>query len=540
MEYLKLNELGNGDRDENCRAGLVLRESAREELDTGFLLPDYLPDAKKILHVTARPLLRGRFLGSGCLEYEGGACCRVLYCAEDGSIREAKTELPFSGKFTGDMLDDGCVDLLRPVAEAVSCRMLSPRKFNLRMKAGADCAVFKRVSCLPRLTLAEGTAKQTDAAGVQTCLQRLPVMDLTTTCDEELRESISIPIPAGDPTLIGSDAAIFVEKCQPVPGGAKLTGRIEAECLFALAEEGGERFSTARAAHPFSLTLEGFMPGESGDGTCLGRCTVTELRSELTPEEGGGSLLTLDIGFRAELLSARSHALCAAVDAYSLRPDRECACRTARSEITRCLGSYAGSFTAGSVLEGLPTLSESEEPILRSDVRFSPAFSLSRSGKPLLEGTALLTLCGRAADGSPFTLTKELPLRYEADLRLLPTEGAVLRADVQAAVCPGVTPMLRQSREGLSLDLEIFVSAAFFEDASPALLEEVTLSPGMQGEKAAAELVFFYPTQAETLWDAAKKYRVPPTALAAVNGLSEKEDAPLPALLRIPAAGGVQ
>ena len=64
MEYLKLNDLGGGDRDENCRAALLLRESARQELDESFILPDYLPDAQKILHVTALPLLRGRFLGN--------------------------------------------------------------------------------------------------------------------------------------------------------------------------------------------------------------------------------------------------------------------------------------------------------------------------------------------------------------------------------------------------------------------------------------------------------------------------------------------
>lgn len=534
MEYLKLNELGGGDRDESCRAALVLRESARQELDESFLLPDYLPDAKKILHVTATPLLRGRFLGSGCLEYEGSVICRVLYFSEDKTIREAKTELPFSGKFTGDRLDDGCVDCLRAVAETVNCRMLSPRKFSLRMKAGADCAVFRRVSCLPTLSVADGTEKPADAAGVQTCLRRLPAMNLTATCDEELRESLSIPIPDALPTLVGSKAAIFTEKCQPLPGGVRLTGRIEGECLYALSGEAeGEALRAARASRPFSLTLDGFVPGEGS--ACLGRCTVTELRPELSEEEGGGSLLTLDIGFRAEMLSAKPHELRAAVDAYPLRPDRECACRTAETEITRCLGVHTGGFTAGTTIEGLPPLPEGEEPVLCTSLRFSPDFSLSRSGKPLLEGVAELTLCGAAADGSPFTVTKELPLRYEADLRVLPGEGAKLRADVTAEVCPGIPPVLRQSREGLSIDFEIFLSAAFFEEASPSLLEEVTLSPGTPGEKTAGELVFFYPTSSETLWDAAKKYRVPPAALAAANGLSEKEDAPLPALLRIPA-----
>lgn len=135
-----------------------------------------------------------------------------------------------------------------------------------------------------------------------------------------------------------------------------------------------------------------------------------------------------------------------------------------------------------------------------------------------------MSAAGLDREGNPQLLTFTLPLRCESDIPM--TEGEQVNAEI-SAVC--VNPRVRFDPEGMSLDFETFLTAELLREKE---IECVTgIAPGgADGEEARrgaeGEAILFYPDKGETLWDAAKRYRVTRDALAFENALAP--GAPLP------------
>ena len=89
MDYTRKPDFRRGEDENFCGAGEVFREKRLKESSEDYILPDYLPDIKKVAAVFPAATIKGRFLGSGTLEYEGEACYKVLYVAEDQTLRTA-------------------------------------------------------------------------------------------------------------------------------------------------------------------------------------------------------------------------------------------------------------------------------------------------------------------------------------------------------------------------------------------------------------------------------------------------------------------
>ena len=149
MDYTRKPDFRRGEDENFCGAGEVFREKRLKESSEDYILPDYLPDIKKVAAVFPAATIKGRFLGSGTLEYEGEACYKVLYVAEDQTLRTAVFLTGFEDKIGNEELTEDCVELLTPLCEGVNVRLLNPRKLNIRSQNGADVAVYKRRCYMP-------------------------------------------------------------------------------------------------------------------------------------------------------------------------------------------------------------------------------------------------------------------------------------------------------------------------------------------------------------------------------------------------------
>ena len=131
MDYNMMKNFRDRENDQFCAAMMVHETNNQRELADDFILPDYLPDVKKVVWVQACPRLGNRFLGSGILEFEGAVAYKVLYIAEDNRVRCAAFLSDFKNKIENEDLGEECVDVLTPVANAVMCRLQNPRKLNI-------------------------------------------------------------------------------------------------------------------------------------------------------------------------------------------------------------------------------------------------------------------------------------------------------------------------------------------------------------------------------------------------------------------------
>ena len=146
MNYNRINDFKNKDGEEYTGATRIESTRQSREYTDDYILPDYLPDAKKVLEFTCRPVIESRFVGNSSVEYNGSLYCRALYLSEQSELGVATFTLPFEDKLSNENITDDCVDIILPGVYSSSCRLQNPRKLNIRVKAGADIELWKRRS----------------------------------------------------------------------------------------------------------------------------------------------------------------------------------------------------------------------------------------------------------------------------------------------------------------------------------------------------------------------------------------------------------
>ena len=126
MNYLRVTDFKNKDSEDYCGAYLIESTKKERDFSEDYILPDFLPDAKKILKFTAKPVIETRFIGNSNLEYSGSIYCRALYLAENSTLCCASFTVPFEDKLSDESLTDECVDFLYPRIISPLCRLQNP------------------------------------------------------------------------------------------------------------------------------------------------------------------------------------------------------------------------------------------------------------------------------------------------------------------------------------------------------------------------------------------------------------------------------
>ena len=52
-----------------------------------FILPDYLPDVKKIIRVDVKPKIDGKFITKDKVDFEGDIISHILFCDEGNHLK---------------------------------------------------------------------------------------------------------------------------------------------------------------------------------------------------------------------------------------------------------------------------------------------------------------------------------------------------------------------------------------------------------------------------------------------------------------------
>ena len=107
---------------------LKLDTSFGHEEARDFSLPDYMPEIKRLLYVSATALPEGKFLNGNALELDGTLSYNAVYVGEDGTLvsaplvteYSADTALPFSPENTEGIAVDTEI-------ENSACRATGPR-----------------------------------------------------------------------------------------------------------------------------------------------------------------------------------------------------------------------------------------------------------------------------------------------------------------------------------------------------------------------------------------------------------------------------
>ena len=522
MNYLKITDFGNKDADAFCSA--VRIEKTMQSIDRceDYTLPDYLPDAKKIVSYSVSPIPETRFSGNGNLEYSGNIYVRVLYSSENGELAGCSFSIPFDNRLTSDGITEGVVDFITPKLISSSCRLQNPRKIKTALKLGCDIEVWKRESFLPDLYGANGR----DISTLETNPSEYETVNITCVREDDmtLEEDVTIDKSLPDiSSIIYSTLNITFDECRGSRGEIIMRGGADFYCTFSGSD--GNYYSVRRFI-PLSETLSSDKANDDSFCSCKVFCKSPDV-SVREDEFGQMRVIELNESYSVEAKIANRKNVYLTRDCYSSK----CDVNIEKKDITlfRCEEKLGANF---SVNESFPL---SSVGISESDtiVTFEPSGEIHLSvdpgkhGKLAFEGKCRLSVIAKKPDDTMYSSIVEIPFKYESERKY--KQGCIYEDESE---CRFGDMRVRSDGEKLYTDFELAMSSCVFSSEKQSLLSEIHLVPSSNtNPSAASEMAVCFTSPSDNVWDIAKRYSISRDTLAKENGISGNE---LPTCLVIP------
>ncbi|MCL2213105.1 MAG: DUF3794 domain-containing protein [Oscillospiraceae bacterium] len=530
MEHNGKINFSDRDSDNFCAADKIMGSVYTRELSDDFVLPDYLPDVKKVVWVDASASIDGRFTGSGSLEYDGSVMYRVVFISEENTLANAVFRAGYNNKIVNDELTEDCVDLIVPVVEAVNCRMQNPRKFNIRSRAGANVSIWRRGSMMPDLF----GAKEKDESLLETRLGTIPAMNMMNIRESDFSLSEDITIEKTLPlisSLVYTKADIYIDECRAASDRLTVRGNCDMECLYLTqTEETAPEYTMIRRSWPVTQTIEA--QGISEKYECLASVAVVNLEANVRADEHGAMrMIELDITYGIDVEAASSKQVSFVDDAYSL--NRECQNVTRKKTVGSFVEAIRENFSMNESFM-VSDLSETAIDTIigsRVEVSFDQDFTESKKGNATLTGTAAVNVVGVTVDGVLTDLSTEIPVRFESHVPVVANMKIRTEARTSNIRC-------RVDNGKLYTDFETSFVAMVYTEEQKEIVEGIKLGADLAVATGAttqpdSAMILYYPERGERIWDIAKRYGTTRGDIFAQNNLSPEVQA-LPKVIIIP------
>ncbi len=496
------------------------------EISEEFILPDYLPDIKRIIRAEAKPHIDGKFITTGRIEYEGDIVCHLLFCDEANKLRSVTFTAAFSDGIDLPEADDECIANLIPSPESINCRMLNPRRISLRLRLDTDCTVWCRRSFRPEIT------GNLSPMGIESLDKEIDVLDLICTGESGLSASADLEADGALPQIgevVNCNVEMSFYECKGNDGKVLCRGDMPITIFYStpgqVNEDGTETSESYTVLHrklPIAQVVA--VNGVDESYECMARGSVDDVKFTVA-ENGFGEkrIIELDITYRIYLNCVCRSSLKLTQDMYAC--DRSSQTESKDTVFYRHSKSYNTSFGANSVITrdelGITDATGIYEVCATPKIN---SLALSDDGHRLtVTGVASCAAVLAGNDGL-FSTEYEIPLKLDLDASGVP-EKFIYNCDTVCMSARG-----RLDSEKLYTDLEIQINLMVLGESSEKVLckadfsEKETVSDG-------ALMRFFYPSDGETLWDIAKQFSVPAQSITEANSISDKK---LPDVIFIP------
>ena len=478
------------------------------ELSGDFVLPDYMPEIRRLIRVTPRVHPASKYVAPGIAEFAGSVGYDLLYTDPDGLLRatslatDYEIECPIEG--AGVELRGNCV-FIDSELESLSCRPVGPRKVIIKSKLRSRVRAFADIELSEEV---EGVESAEDAFSIERLGVTYPSVRIERSASDELTVSEEVALDQSDARPVYAEGTVYVADAGAVDGGVALRAEAVIRCVLEGAD--GGLYTLVRRL-PFSETIS-FEGVERGcDCRAWGSIGTINLSVE-KPEEDARATLYIEAMAKLEAEVKRRIEASVVVDAFSSIYESECEYRS--HEIVRSIKTQMGNLSVG---HSLP-LSEAGVDALchvidaGGTVKFE-SVDISH-GRYLLRGicSVALLLSGEETESAEF----DIPFKYELD-------GEA--AEECLFDCNGDVISMRARIEGenLAVDAELSIAASLYAKSEVRSVGSVRLdrSASYGEEKSGSHVVVCYPQKGESLWDVAKRYHISPKRIARSSGFED-------------------
>ncbi len=471
-----------------------------------FVLPDYLPEIRKIIRIDSKSIPSGKFIGSQKAEFAGIVAYTIIYTDAEGELcstslssdYEFFCNLPAESEGDFSIVADTSVD-------NTACRLFGPRKLSLRS------TLKSRVHIYAKSKISELDGETEDLEKLEKKLYS-SVTKCASSGDFSLFDSVNIE--KANPDAIKTnyiEAELLVREAKVGASNVTCRGEVLLKCNYRI--DGGESTTLFRKI-PFeqSIYVEGALEGDSV--IAYGRCNSATVSVAENGEEGVS--LNFDVIAEIDAECVRNEEIKVVCDLYSTQYN---AYPTYKDVSFReSLGAGFGNYTIDA------TRSKTEEELGVNSIIDAKGTAevkdiLQKDGRVYVLGECkveMLTAQYGEEKSEYGTSSISIPFKIETDLRVPNSDNVNYDLHIEVVSARG-----RLDDSTISADAEAFVAIRAEKSYSQRLIDSLKLDTAEKIEKPQSEIRVIYPEGKDSLFSIAKKYGVSYEELAKINGLPD-------------------
>lgn len=475
-------------------------------------LPDYQPEIKRLLRVSATVGVPNHYVGGGAMEFTGTVDYCVYYTGNDGQVycyptsTEYAIRLPLEADASFD-LGDAPVCYVDSHPEAIVSRVGGPRRMTVKCRLSSHVKAYGCCVLEERRVGEASEREQRLMDQAQTAVTAYGVSAPVVVRDDILLEGGG----GEDVRIVSGDAVPLITEAICANGQVLCRGEVVVKLL--LARDGTDAPpATVWRKLPLdaAVPLEGAAVG--GEAVASGCCTELNL----TVEDGR---VVCEAELQLQARARREETVDYSSDVYEI--DRESTARTTEYRLPRVLRCVNGNFTQNEA-RSLSALGLTPMDVVDVGGVATIERVETERGRYVLVGKCRYTLLLSDGNGEGELTVRELelPLRYVVDGA---ATGEITSYEGQVCV---VSARARMDAERLVIDAELGVWLCLEGETTVRAVSEVTVGEPIGRERG--ELRLCYPAPDDTLWSVGKRYAVSLDELHENNRLpgAPRADAP--------------
>ncbi len=491
----------------------IYKATVDGECSGDYILPDTVGDIKRVLRVTPRVMLMSQYADSGRLDYGGKAVYSALIVTENNKLVRLNYEEPFEDTLDIDGLTPSSTVSVIPEAGQLTWRMVNQRKLGIKLKLRTHITATESRDMTPDT----GDLSYAELERDELTVPAVCMMSLTDggVLSEDIELEGSLP-QLGE--IIDVRVEMNVGECKC--GGGAVGCRGEAMVSILYTSDVGEPVFTVKHV-PFMQQVS--FDGATPETQAIAWAVCENPTCEIKPNGyGEARVVALDCDYTLTVECALSEPVSMVRDIYSTERATNVDIREVTT--TKFERGYTTNFSVNSSVARNESPSLDADRVVDADVRltfgeFTQDASRSKIG---VEGSAEVTVTtakkdeGGVNDYASHTFT--VPVKCELDGRF--AEGMKYRC-----VSSVTSTRTRLDSASVYVDFEVALALLTMCEERCTVVERAASNPNGAQPKSAS-LVLCYPTEGETLWDIAKRYRTTCDKIADANSLAEGERSP--------------
>ncbi len=472
----------------------INEKSTTTDLSTDFTLPDYQPEIKRLLKVSANILPPAKYVGDSEGEFSGSIDYYVHYIGSDNQIYCA----PLSAEYkTAVPMDKNELTLVNITSDAeitpenVGGRVTSPRKLNVKCRLKTKARMY---GDMPLDLSYEGMSGDNQVLhGRDNITRRMFAQSEIIHLTDEIIQSKDSEI-----RVVSADGHILVTETQTANGAVNVKGEVYLK-LIMCKEPDGAPYTTLRRL-PFSETVM----VEGADNNCQANAKGSICEMNINVEE---DRIGVDIGMILEISACKNETVSYVKDMYSTAHKTDCVYRDIPT--LKDGRAFNSNFTQSDSLTLEMAGLTPEHKIVDISGIACPERAMLDGEKWVFEGRSKFSVIAEK-DGEYSNVEIELPYRYSVDAKQSDGERAYASATAEV-----INTRARLDGERIGIDAEVELCGVISNMSEIEMLDSVSF--GEETVSARGEYVICYPSKSDSIWSIAKRYNKTVKALSDTN-----------------------